>query len=299
GEASDDVTITYTPPKPPTVRIVQPADGATVNEATITFKAQTTHVPGQKNVALLLNGKPVKGFSWNARGEVQATLSLREGDNTIEISVSNRDGRASDRVRVRYERPVPPPVVTFVLPARNGLRTDKATADIRATIKHVDGPDDVRLTVNGRQMKNFKWDSRTQALMATIRLREGENEISVTATTAAGSAADSRTIIYTPPTPEPEPTVDKPAITIESLSQPVTNPMNPNAGRSTLIATITGVSDKKQIQLLVNDKPVAFTFQPKGGKLQATFNLQRGENTVVLRATNEGGTTTETRKITF
>ncbi len=299
GEASDDVTITYTPPKPPTVRIVQPADGTTVSEATITLKARTTHVPTQKSVALMLNGKPVKGFGWNARGEVQATLHLREGDNTIEISVQNRDGRASDRVHVRYERPVPPPVVTFVLPARNGLRTDKATADIRATIKHVDGPDDVRLTVNGRQVKNFKWDSRTHALMATIRLREGQNEVSVTATTATGTDTDSRTIIYAPAAPEPEPAVAKPTIAIESISQPVTNPMNPDAGRSTLIATITGVRDKKQIQLLVNGKPAAFTFQPKGGRLQATFSLQRGDNTVVLRATNEGGTTTETRKITF
>ncbi len=297
GKASDELVITYTPPRPPAITIETPADGTTVKKATLTLRATTTNVPSQRHLSLKLNGQPVKGFSWNARGIVQASLKLRPGDNTIELSATTRDGHASERVRVRYQPPVAPPVVTFVQPARNGLRTDKPAVDIRATIKHVDSPKAVRLYLNGRNLARFQWDSRTQALMATVPLQEGENQIEVSATNEAGTHTDTRLVIYAPPMPEPQ--VEKPQIHIESLSQPVTNPMNPDKGQSTLIATITGVRKQKQIQLLVNGKPAAFSFQLKGGKLQATFSLQRGKNTIVLQATNEGGTTRIAREITF
>lgn len=298
GEASDEVVVTYKAPRPPQIEIKEPAEGTRVAQSTIKLIAQIQHVSSKKALTLTLNDKPIPNFTWDSRsGTLRATLQLREGTNTIVLQARNADGQASKQVQVYYKQSQPKPVVTFVLPARNGLRTDKPQIDIRATIKHVSGPKQVQLSLNGNKLTQFQWDSRTQALMATLVLKEGENLVKVTAINEAGSHSQSRTIIYTPRAKTPS--VAKPTITIESVSQPVTNPMTPNSARSTLIATIKGVSDKKQIQLLVNNKPTSFSFHPKGGKLQATFNLKRGQNTIVLRATNNGGTVEKVHRLQF
>ena len=91
-----------------------------------------------------------------------------------------------------------------------------------------------------------------------------------------------------------------PVITIESVSEPTINPMNPSQGRSTVIAKIQGIGGAEQITFTVNGQTITdFTFNGKSGMFQSTVNLARGTNTIVIRAENADGAETKTHTMEF
>jgi ABC-type enterochelin transport system ATPase subunit len=94
--------------------------------------------------------------------------------------------------------------------------------------------------------------------------------------------------------------VEKPVITVESISQPTVNPLRPGVGRSTIIASIERISDRESVKILVNDTEIDdFSYNPKSKQLKTVIELARGENEIIIRATNDDGTTEEKRTITF
>jgi len=297
GQDEKSVNVTYRKPAPPTVRITSPTNNADLETNTVTVKATIENVTAARSVRFTVNGNAQSQFSFE-NGQFTATVeNLREGDNAMVVSASNTDGSAEASVTVKYTpRPADPaPVVKFIVPARSGLPARGVEQQVKASVLHVASRDDILLTRNGKPFGDFNYDAKAKELTATIPLEGGINTIRVIATNKVGS--DTATVTVLRPDVVQQ---QGPVITIESVSEPTINPMNPGQGRSTVIAKIEGIGSAEQITFTVNGEKVTdFTFNSKSGMFQSTVNLVRGTNTIVIRAENDNGTETKTHTMEF
>ena len=301
GQAEDEVQVTYrvVPKTPPTVTITQPADKILLKDPTVTVRASLKNINQKEQITFLVNNRRTSNFSFS-KGNFQATVTLKEGLNTLTIRAENQDGNAEDKVQVTYSKPppAPKPVVTFLQPDRAGGSTQKSSYEVKARIEEVELSNQITFKVNGKGMKGFRFNPNTGQFSATIDLKEGKNELEITATNKAGSDMARTNITYRKQVlPSPG---GKPQITITSITQPASNPLNPNVGSSTLEAMITGVTRKNMIQFTINGKAVNnYTFDAQSGKLEATLLLERGRNDVYIKATNRAGSGEARRRIDF
>ena len=308
GSAKDQVTITYSnpppppppPPMPPAVSINQPADQAIVAEPSVELRATMKNISQKNQITFLVNNNTTTAFSYS-NGQFQATAPLRAGNNTILIRVQNQDGKAEDGIQVTYRIPPPPvpkPDVTFLQPAKPGAGAQKTPYEVKARVGQVAGPGQITFKVNGKDMKGFQFDPKTGQFSANIDLLEGRNDLEISATNESGSAVARSNVSYRkPPVISPG---NKPVVTITSITQPASNPLNPNVASSTLEATIANVTRKQEISLTINGAPVNdFSFDARSGLLTTTLLLPRGSNTIVLKATTRVGSDEEQRTIDF
>jgi len=111
--------------------------------------------------------------------------------------------------------------------------------------------------------------------------------VEVKANNDAGQDADSATILWE----EEEDEIDKPVVTITSMSQPTVDPFDPTNCRSTVIATITNVDDRNDIDFWLNGKHhTNYDFNPTTQVFQSTIRLEPGTNTIRIKASNRAGT---------
>jgi len=297
GSDEKSVNVTYRKPAPPTVKITSPTNNANLETNTTTVKAAIENVTAARAVRFTVNGNAQTQFSLE-NGQFTATVeNLREGDNVLVVSASNTDGSAEASVTVKYTpRPADPaPVVKFMVPARSGMPARGAEQPIKASVLHVASKDDILLTRNGKPFGDFNYDAKARELTATIPLESGTNTLRIIATNKVGSDTATTTVLRQEVVQQ-----QGPVITIESVSEPTINPMNPSQGRSTVIAKIEGITGADQITFTVNGQTLTdFTFNSKSGMFQSTVNLVRGTNTIVIRAVNDNGAETKTHTMEF
>ena len=282
----------------PIVEITAPKDDATVTTPTVTLKATIRYVSDKKDVTVTINGKSTAAFTLNEENLSAPVTGLKKGSNRVEVTVRNSDGSATDFVLITYEpgmTPKPKPEVRFVQPAKAGSISRVATADLVAEVKNVTSKSDVVLKVNKAEIRDFGFDAVTGQLQTKINLTVGTNTIEIEANNTAGSASATTTILL-----NGSGSVQPPVVTIASVSQPTINPLNPNAARSTIIARIEYVSSKDQITFSINGRRISdFSFNERTGSFDCTFELERGENSLKLRAETPNGADEETRTINF
>ncbi len=297
GNDEKTVRINYTPAQLPVVKITEPENNATVNTPMVTLKATVRYVSDKKSVSVIVNGKSSAAFTLNGENLSAPITGLKKGSNRVEVSAQNSDGRASDFVLITYEEQVvkPKPEVRFVQPAKAGSLSRGSKSNIVAEVKNVAAKSDLVLKTNGVVTDDFEFNPANGQIRAEISLSQGTNTIEIEASNSNGKATASTTILY-----QRAGGVQGPIVTIASVSQPTTNPLNPNLGRSTVIATIQFVSSKDQITFSVNGRRISdFTFNGKTGSFECTFELERGANNIVLRAETPNGVDEKTRSINF
>ena len=301
------------PPNPkPQVTITQPSGNTSeTDKASASIRATIQHVSASQDIRFTLNGRRLSNFSFSGN-TFQASVSLQQGENTVRLEVSNRAGRASDEVTIIYNPPAPPapppppqpapepPVVDILEPADNAQTQQKNIA-FKASVRHITGKQQIRLEVNGRITNNFNYNAATRQVTANLDLSPGQNRIRIVATNKDGS--DEANVQVTRQEAAPPPVVSndpKPIVRITSVSQPASNPLNPNVASSVLKATLTRVERRQHITLTINGKAADnFEFEPSTGALTATLLLERGSNRIVLKATNRSGSAQEERTVDF
>ncbi len=297
GNDTDELTLNYQPPKPPQVTIVQPQNGVQLSQAATTFSATTQEVGRQEEVTITLNNLPVTTFQWDGTTITANLSNLKPGDNTIRVSVNNKNGSDEASVTINYTPVIRtrPPSVTFVTPAEEEITHRENIYFIKAILKNVTAADQIQMNINRSPITNFNFNPRNGELTFEMALKNPRNSVSITATTKGGTANARRIINYVPKEPEG----DLPFVRIESVSQPTINPLNPGVARSTITATVKNVT-AEQISLIVNSRNISnFTYRPETGFFQCTFALDRGENRIKLSATSPAGRDEGVRTITF
>ncbi len=123
GSDAATTTVTYNKPvvietpRPPRVTIINPTDGRSVSDPSVTFEGQVDNMSaGSKDIKIILNGTEMQA-NMNLLRQVRQRLSLDEGINTITLRATNKDGTDEKTVRVTYAKtpvitPTPTPLPT-------------------------------------------------------------------------------------------------------------------------------------------------------------------------------------------
>ena len=296
GTDSDKVTIVLKersplppPPPPPSgpkpqVQITKPADGSTTQQPRIRMTANIRHVDNSRNIQLLLNGRKINDFSFNGQ-LLSADLQLAKGSNTITVKAANAFGESQDKVRITFAPAPPPsgpkPQVQITKPA-DGSTTQQPRIRMTANIRHVDNSRNIQLLLNGRKINDFSFNG--QLLSADLQLAKGSNTITVKAANAFGESQDKVRVTFAP---APPPSGPKPVIT---FIHPKRKGERTRKASYALQVKVEHVRGKSDISLKVNGKGIQdFTYDSRSMMLQANIALNKGENTIEVKATNRQG----------
>ncbi len=302
GSDEASVLVRFIKAQPPVVTILNPKGTRNITDKpAFTLTAKVTNVFSDKNVQVTLNGTSVTGFTLDKGGNLSAGVTLKNGKNTFVVKATTPDGTAEATASIQLEVPAvvivdPKPVLEFVTPKRSGVTMAEVAFNMKATAKNLTDKSQIRLKLNGQEIRNFDFSVRAAAVTAALTLKEGKNIILLEATNKGGSATAQTEIIYKPAAPS----VPKPEVVIESASQPTVSPFNPNEGRSAVVANVRYIDAKEQILVKVNGAAVTdFTFNAATAKVTWVSVLKRGDNPVEITVTNAGGSATATRNVKF
>lgn len=296
GSAEASVVLHYSLPKPPTVSITEPQNGSTTEQSQLTVKATIAHVSSKKSVVFKVNGLVANNFELNGE-QFTGTALLKSGENAISISAQNQDGSAEATTKVTFKPKVVmllKPEVQFTAPLKSGVTVKEKAYTVKANLINVAAMAEITLWVNGEIWGDFDFDPKNRQLSAAIELQNGENIVKIKAQNKGGSDEEARTIVYKAENQ------NLPAITIISVSQPTVNPLNPQVGRSTVIAKVTNIKGKENVKIFVNDQELNdFSYDISSNMIQTVVSLKRGKNKILIRASNTEGTAEESREIEF
>jgi large repetitive protein len=272
----------------PSVSISDPTNGTETDRDELAYRASTRNVSGRSEVSVLLNSTPLPDFEYNSvSGIVSGKMRPREGDNTLTIRVSNAGGSDEQTVRFRYRKPMSAkPTVSIVSPG-NGSESSTPEADLRANVTNVTDRANVTVQINGRAITNFDFNPRSGQVSARVSLANGDNNLRVSASNAAGSAEASTKVRFAPKRP-PTVTINTPADK-SKLSDP----------NVTLNAKLTNVFSEKNVTVLLNNQPITnFNFD-RSGTVTASLTLASGANAITVRAETPDGSATQTVNVSY
>lgn len=301
GTDSKTQTILYRKPvtvQPPIVTFVNPnVNPTTVAVASFPVKAHVQYVSGASQITLKINGAVSTNFSYSTSTEMmEFSTGLVNGSNIIEITGTNSAGSDTKSTTIIYRAPNPtlPPVVTITNPAINPYTIYSASTGISATILNIDDASQIAVLYNGVPTTAFTYNQTTKILNMTANLNLGENNVQITGTNSAGSATDSRKIIY-----KRDEVVLPPTVTF-------TNP--PVAGTTvgtapyTVKAKVQHVTSQAQITLSQDGQvvnPTYWSYDPLTYVVTFNTTLNGGNNTFEITGTNPAGTANATTSIIY
>ena len=176
------------------------------------------------------------------------------------------------------------PTITGVKPATATSQFKGATNDyaIDINVKPVGEPKDVKLVVNGTEVKTFNFDMISGRLTADLKLNDGANTVKIDAVNGSQSTSMTYTINYNAPvvvtTPEP---------VITSI-MPATTSVTVKSSTFAFAAKVENVLAKENIQITLNGSGLkSYNYSPGTNQLSAVLNLMKGNNVVRVVATNE------------
>ncbi|MBK7427705.1 MAG: hypothetical protein IPI60_12055 [Saprospiraceae bacterium] len=185
---------------PPTVRFIDPEYSPYMTkEPYKVVEAEIKNVKDQSQINLTNNGRPLS-FTYR-RGTLKATIILDEGTNIVKAVATNGGGTGEDEVQIIIEEPETdnPPIIRFIRPEVSGQIVTNAKYDVLAEILYMETDKNIVYTLNGRENKSWKFDTRTGMFNSSITLAEGENILILDARNRRGSDRQTMRIIYEAP----------------------------------------------------------------------------------------------------
>lgn len=286
GSHSASTTISYVkavvPCDKPEIRIVE-LNGSTavLTEAQFPLTATYKYITAPSQVKVYLNGQAVTNF--NMALETQSlnhTFTLQEGQNTIEIVVTNPCGSSSTSKIVTYRAPKAPcnsPSVTLLSPNAN-ISVDQVSYIVQAGVQGVSQASEVSLFVNG-QLKTIVFDAARNSISAQVDLVLGANEIKIQVSNDCGSAQAMHTIQRSK--------CKAPVIALVSAS--VANNQSTTNQAATISVSITDIEESSQITATQNGDAINFVYNPQTHLLTLDRSLIIGSNAFEIKAENSCG----------
>lgn len=282
-------TITYTPCIAPVVALVDPAAGtAAVNSFSYQFKAQIEHVSNVAQIQLKVNGVVRTGGNYNASTKLYThTVSISEGQNVIDLVVTNECGTANAHATIT-KRACIGPQISMIQPAAQTTSVNAASYAFSAKVQNVANANQMQFQLNGVSQSGGSYNATSGVFSKTVTLNSGTNTLKLIATNECSSQELTYTIIYTP--------CMAPVVTMIAPTAIV----NTEVGTYELKATVTNVSAVNQLELKVNGVVVpGGNFNPSTGMYSIALNLAEGNNAFTLKATNECGSDSKRGSIRY
>lgn len=294
GTDSDRVSVVLREPLPaspyPIVDIQVPAQNrVATSQAFGDVRARVQHVNSKNDVTFEVNGRRINNFSFS-NGLIQASVSLREGDNEIRITVYNESGSDNDAVNILREREViqsNPPSISISSP-RDNQQSSLPNVDLAANTRNVLRKSDVAIFINGRRINNFTFNSFNGRISASLPLEPGLNNVSVQVRNNDGGDEANLRVSYRRAAP--------PALSIVSPQKG----FRTREAQVQVQAIAQNISRTNQIAFYFNGRRMSrFNFSGARGEISADLRLQPGLNRVRILAENEDGQAEDQINITF
>lgn len=263
------------------------ANGATTYADNLSLIALVTGVSTDADITVTLNNQNI-GFVYNVQtGVLNLTSALVVGNNSFTIKVKNDCGEGFLKFGVvRRSQPTQnPPTVAITNPGTTPTSVSQPGMTVQVATTNIATSSQLSITVNGVQT-NFDFNSSTGSASFNTNFQVGANVIVATAVNSAGTATDSKTVIYTAPV-----VVQVPVVT---FTNPSACPALLPRGAQTITGTVTHITNANQVSILYNGSNVVFNSTISGGVLSFSFVINVIPTTVnipiVVTATNDGGT---------
>jgi hypothetical protein len=272
----------------PDITIVAPRQNPFItNQLNALVRARITGVNSAADITCLQNGRSIP-FDY-ANQDFLTSVDLRPGRNEITLVAKNQYGETRRVVMIvsQAEGVILPPDNVRLLPAITLLQPQDAYAEtfeprivIRAEIKNIKDKGSIQFTDNGKNSRNFSFDTRRNLFTASVDLYTGTNDFSIRASNPDGNDVVNLTINRTGGQIQP------PLIRFINPSQPITTVDQQNYS---LLVEVLGVAGRGDIELFMNGQRLNFNYSPFNKQLSANLQLQQGNNNLLVRAVNPGG----------
>ena len=285
---------------PPTLTIVNPAScPANSNTKLLVLNANSTNVTSKSNVSVKINGVLSSVYSFNlSTGRINAPLNLMEGNNSVEVVVSNAYGRDSKTCFINYlpaKQTEPLPVVSFINPPQSEFVSPEQAYTVKAQVLNVTGQNNISVNFNGLATPFF-YDATNKQISFTTTLSIGSNTVSVTANNLSGNDSKTSTVIYRTT-----------RSTTSTGLPPVVGLLLPSALQSTVnTATynfklrVANVASKNDIEVIFNGNNVSsFSHNPATKEIYFNTGLIAGNNTLFVKARNTFGVDSKTINLNY
>jgi uncharacterized caspase-like protein len=186
-----------------TIALSTPAHRSTVEHDTVALAGIASADRGVARVVVSLNGLEIARHDETPPRPavpVNVPLKLREGPNTVVVTVADAAGALQQEIRsVTYER-----AVAFSIALRypeDRSRTAEAASVVAAVVESSRGLAKVQVVLNGTEVHQQagRQGERSMVVTAPVTLRAGPNTVVVRATQTDGAVRQElRTVIYEP-----------------------------------------------------------------------------------------------------
>lgn len=290
GTDTETITVNYQNCVPPAITPIAPAsNGMTVSSANFVLNAAVLNSNNGQGITVTHNTRSITNFSFNnASNNLQASLALNPGLNTIVISTTNACGTDTETITINYQSCLVP-VITVTSPASNNTLASSASFTFTALVQNATNGQGISLKLNNTSITNFTYNASTGLVQSTVNLLPGLNTFVLNVTNSCGSDAETAVVNYQPC-----------AMPTVNITTPLTNGMTVTNANFNFNAFVQNVSNAQGVTFLVNNQTVTnYTFNTTTGVLQANLNLIPGINTFVLTATTSCGTETKTITVNY
>ncbi|WP_425453868.1 S8 family serine peptidase [Oceanobacillus arenosus] len=258
GNAMIRVRIDYESEAPSV--ITSPADGLLTNKADITVKGKTS---AGATVQLMNNGVKAETAMADGNGNFSIPTKLKEGQNEIK-AVSNKINSAPVNITLDTHAPV----LTIDNP-QDGFETNKETVTIGGIVSD-DHLDSVKVNGQAATVSNGHYSK-------SITLKNGKNEITVTATDKAGNVSQAAKVVVADKTVPKAPVVD----VVTDQSTVLTGKAESG---STVIAKVSG-------------KEIGTATAKADGTFEIKIAKQTAGMEIVVTATDKAGNVSQVTKV--
>jgi uncharacterized caspase-like protein len=186
-----------------TIAVSAPAHRSTVEHDTVALAGIASAARGVARVVVSLNGLEIARHDETPPRPavpVNVPLKLREGPNTVVVTVADAAGALQQEIRsVAYERPVP-----FSIALRypeDHSRTAEAASVVAAVVESSRDVAKVQVVLNGTEVHQEpgRPGERSMVVTVPVTLRAGPNTVVLRATQADGAVRQElRTVVYEP-----------------------------------------------------------------------------------------------------
>lgn len=220
----------------PVITVVSPTSGAYVTNSkqpvvfTVTDEVNgsgvdlTSLVVHQDNTAVAAATLTTKAITNGYQVTYTPTAALADGSHTVTIDVKDHDGNAATQRSTTYHIDTVPPTLNITSPIDNLITAASALTVAGTTNDATSSPVTITIRLNGTDQGAVTVNANG-SFSKTITLREGDNEIVVTATDAAGQIASvTRTV--------------KLDISVPSITSATITPNPVDAGKTMVIQVV-------------------------------------------------------------
>ena len=248
-----------------------------------TINASVTNVAGMSNISLLNSSNIMVPYSYDSySNQLSANVILNPGINIFILTATNECGTEQKTITIQYKDCIDPSL-SFINPISERTTVIYPSFTFSATVNEIQSTQGILVYQNGVLLNNISFNPTTRILQGNVTLQPGLNTFTVSLTNNCGSTSSSTSVNYE--------NCIKPKIT---STNPITNTVVSLAALR-LKATIDNITSKENITVTLNGRQVSTTTYNSTTKTaDISLQLSYGTNTIIISATNNCGSDSET-----